>query len=91
VKVILLHNPKSSVYSGGFGQVLKVRHKQSRKIYALKKVMKQKIRHETLIKQMNIEIKIMYSLHHENIVKLFNHFEDNEAIYLIIECAEGVN
>jgi len=39
---------------------------------------------------MNIEIKIMYSLHHDNIVKLYNHFEDNEAINLIIECCEGV-
>lgn len=44
-----------------------------------------------MINQIKIEIKIMYGLHHANIVKLFNHFEENDYIYLIIEFAEGVS
>jgi serine/threonine protein kinase len=31
----------------------------------------------------------MYSLNHPNIVKLFNHFEDEENIYLVMEFATG--
>jgi len=36
------------------------------------------------------EIKIMYSLSHPNIVKLYNHFEDNYKIYLLLEYISGV-
>lgn len=31
----------------------------------------------------------MYMLDHEHIVKLFSHFEDKAAVYLIMECTEG--
>jgi serine/threonine protein kinase len=41
-----------------------------------------------MIEQVRNEIKIMYSLNHPNIVKLFSHFEDDLSIYLIIEYAE---
>jgi len=37
-----------------------------------------------------MEIKIMYKLNHENIVKLYNHFEDSQFVYLIMELTEGV-
>ena len=43
-----------------------------------------------MISQMRIEIKIMYSLDHPNIIRLYNHFEDNDYVYLIIEGAPGV-
>lgn len=33
----------------------------------------------------------MYSLNHENIIKLNNHFEDEKNVYLILEFASGVN
>jgi len=31
----------------------------------------------------------MYMLDHDNIVKLFSHFEDKNRVYLIMECTEG--
>ena len=31
----------------------------------------------------------MYSLDHPNIIKLYNHFEDDKNFYLILELAEG--
>lgn len=31
----------------------------------------------------------MYKLNHENIVKLYNHFEDSQFVYLIMELTEG--
>jgi len=42
-----------------------------------------------MVPQIKTEIKIMYGLHHPNIVALYNHFEENDFIYLIIEYAEG--
>jgi len=43
-----------------------------------------------MIENVGIEIKIMYSLtSHDNILKLYNHFEDDISIYLILEFAAG--
>ena len=36
------------------------------------------------------EVKIMYSLSHENIIKLYNHFEEETTIHLVLEFAAGV-
>ena len=43
-----------------------------------------------MITQIKIEIKIMYSLDHPNIIRLYNHLEDKDHVYLIIEEAPGV-
>ena len=40
--------------------------------------------------QIRTEVKIMYELKHDNIIYLYNHFEDDDFIYLVIEFAEGV-
>lgn len=40
---------------------------------------------------MNKEIKIMYTLNFPYIIKLYNHFEEEDKIYLVIEYALGVN
>ena len=31
----------------------------------------------------------MYKLKHKNIIELYDHFEEEEFIYLILECASG--
>ena len=51
---------------------------------------KKRLKLSGMIDQIKTEIKIMYSLNHENIVKLFNHFEDDNSIYLVIDYAPGV-
>ena len=38
---------------------------------------------------MKREMKIMYMLDHKNLLKLYNHFEDNQWLYLIMELAKG--
>ena len=38
---------------------------------------------------MELEMKVMYMLDHPNILKLYNHFEDNKFIYLIMELIKG--
>jgi serine/threonine protein kinase len=40
-----------------------------------------------MIEQMNREIEIMYKLNHPHIVKLINHFEDDESFYLVMNLA----
>ena len=42
-----------------------------------------------MISQVKNEIDIMYQIDHENIIKLYNHFEDDEYLFLLIEFAEG--
>jgi serine/threonine protein kinase len=42
-------------------------------------------------KQVENEIKIMYSLDHPNIIKLYFHFEDENYISLLLEYAPGKN
>jgi serine/threonine protein kinase len=41
-----------------------------------------------MVEHVRTEVKIMYSLNHPNIVKLYNHFEDEFAIYFVLEFAE---
>ena len=49
---------------GGFGQVWKVVHKATQKIYCVKVIAKQGIIDQKLVDQMNREIEIMYLLNH---------------------------
>ena len=75
------------VGKGGFGQVWKVRHRENNKIYAIKVISKTTILESGMVSQMNREIEIMYRLHHPHIIKLINHFEDEDNIYLIMDFA----
>ena len=72
---------------GGFGEVWKVVHKATSKVYCIKVISKKSIIEQKMVEQMNREIEIMYSLHHPHIVKLINHFEDDESFYLVMHYA----
>jgi serine/threonine protein kinase len=72
---------------GGFGHVWKVRHKVTGKIYAIKVINKDYIKKENMVEQINREIEIMYRTDHPHIIKLYNHYEDEENFYLIMHCA----
>lgn len=80
---------KKALGEGAFGEVYKVRHKISKELYAIKVVSKQKVVSTNLLPQLRREIRIMYSLNHPHIVKLYNHFEDDNNFYLVLELAEG--
>ncbi len=77
----------SNIGSGGFGKVYKVKHRVSGNIYAIKVINKAKILESDMAEQMKLEVKIMYKLDHPNIIKLYNHFEDDESFYLVLELA----
>lgn len=74
---------------GAFGKVYKVKNKRNKLIYAIKQISKKQIKAQKMVSQINNEIRIMYSVNHENIIKLFTHFEEDDYIYLVIEYAPG--
>lgn len=75
---------------GGFGKVYKVRHKVSKNVFAIKVINKKKILEHDLVEQIKLEVKIMYKLHQDHILKLYNHYEDDDNFYLILQfCAKG--
>jgi serine/threonine protein kinase len=74
---------------GAFGQVWRVKHKKTNKIYACKQVAKDRVL--KMLDQFRREVFIMYELSHPHIIKLYHHFEDVRYFYLIMEIAEGGN
>ncbi|KRX08685.1 Protein kinase-like domain [Pseudocohnilembus persalinus] len=74
---------------GAFGKVMKCVHNRSKLVYAIKEIDKRNLKENNMIQQINNEVKIMYQLNHPNILKLYNHFEDDKSIYLVLELAQG--
>jgi serine/threonine protein kinase len=74
---------------GAFGEVSKATHKETNRVVAIKVINKEKIKKSKMQAQLVNELKIMYSISHNNIVGIYNHFEDDENCYLVIEYAGG--
>ena len=74
---------------GAFGKVYKATHKKTKLTYAIKEMEKKQLREANMVEQVVNEVKIMYSLNHDYIIKLYNHFEDDDHIYLVLEFAQG--
>lgn len=73
---------------GAFGQVILAMHKATGNEYAMKKIDKKQVINYRMTNYLRLEVKIMYSLDHPNIIKLYNHFEDADNVYLVMELAE---
>jgi len=71
---------------GSYGSVSKCRHKKTGEIRAVKMIPKAKVKNMARFKQ---EINIMKILDHPNLVKLFETFEDQKQIYLVMEICSG--
>lgn len=82
---------RKAIGEGAFGQVYKVRHIQTGNLYAIKVISKSKVIERNMVEQLKREVRIMYCLTHPNIIKLYNHFEDDNNVYLILELAEAGN
>ena len=88
-KYDFIREGKKPLGKGAFGEVWKVIHENSQKVYCMKILDKRDIFEQKLINQINKEINIMYNVNHPYSVKIVNHFEDNEKIYLIMELANN--
>ena len=72
---------------GGFGEVWKVNHKKTNELYVIKVLDKERLKLQNLIAQLNLEIEIMYKVHHPHIMQLINHFEDDDNFFMIMPYA----
>merc|ERR1719223_391967 len=79
-----------SLGKGSFGVVRRVRRKGTDDVYALKTMQKAEVIEGELVDQVEREIQVQKNLKHENVLRLYKHFEDEETVYLLLEyCAKG--
>lgn len=79
-----------SLGKGSFGVVRRIRRKGTGDVYALKTMQKIEVVEGDLIDQVEREIQVQRTLKHENVLRLYKHFEDAETVYLLLEyCAKG--
>ena len=76
---------------GSFGKVSLFRHNKTGSEYAIKQISKLDKNNQEGKTYFRREIEIMYKIHQSNIVRLFNHFEDNEYCYFVMEYIENGN
>ena len=76
---------------GSFGKESLVRHNNTGSQYAIKQISKLDKNNQEGKTYFRREIEIMYKIHQNNIVRLFNHFEDNEFCYFVMEYIENGN
>jgi len=75
---------------GSFGMVVKVVHKITQNIRALKIINKLNLDKSLTKSKLYDEIKILKDIDHPNVIKIYEFFEDNENFYMITEyCPEG--
>ena len=72
---------------GGFGEVWKVNHKITGDVFVIKVLDKKSLKAQNLINQLNLEIKIMYKVHHPHCMQLINHYEDDNNFFMIMPYA----
>ena len=78
--------------SGSFGRVFLVSHNETKELFALKTIEKRKImmtygKLDIIYDEINIHSK----LSHQNVIKLYNIYEDEETINIIMEYASNGN
>ena len=71
---------------GSYGQVFRCQSKINGNVYACKKMSKKKIKNK---EQFKTEINLLRATDHPNIIKLYDIYEDNKFIYLIMEECSG--
>lgn len=79
-----------SLGKGSFGVVRRIRRKGTCDVFALKTMQKIEVIEGELIDQVEREIQVQRNLKHDNVLRLYRHFEDAETVYLLLEyCAKG--
>jgi calcium-dependent protein kinase len=76
----------NEIGSGGFSRCFKVKNRHTGEYYACKELQKKKLSdYEGLMREVNLMIK----LDHPNIIKLYEVYENEKYIYLIMELCTG--
>lgn len=72
---------------GKFGCVYLAREKRSKFIVALKVLFKSTILSNDIVHQVRREVEIQTRLRHNNILRMYGYFHDEERVYIILEYA----
>ena len=68
------------------GKGIRATHKKTNRLYSIKAIAKDKIKKNGYFSIFNKYIEIMYKVDHCFFLRLLNHFEDENNIYLIFQC-----
>lgn len=74
---------------GKFGRVYLAREKKSKKIVALKILLKDQLRNAGVVHQLKKEVEIHSRIRHPNILQLYATFQDSRRVYLVLQYASG--
>ena len=74
---------------GGFGSVFIVKNKTTNVELACKKIAKYKIESKEDLQTLYKEISLLSKLDHPNISKIYEVYEDEDAVYIIMEYCKG--
>merc|ERR1719473_1499620 len=77
---------KGMLGEGSFGTVYKAREKHSGSIRAVKAIQKSRIKKPGRFQE---EIDLMKTLDHPNIIRLYEHFEDSQYVYCVLQLCCG--
>ena len=87
VDIRTIYKFDTSIAEGAFAQVRKTtRLDNPNKQYAIKSFEKNKINNPKVLK---MELEILASLDHPNIIKFFEYYQDNKNFYIVMEYCAG--
>lgn len=84
-----IYDFKAELGVGSYGRVVAAVHKTTREHRAIKIINKLAIHSEEVKKKIMIEVEIQRRLDHPNIVKVFEFYEDEFNLYLVMEHCTG--
>jgi hypothetical protein len=83
-----LYDVQEVIGKGGFAIVRKGVHRITKNVYAIKSIDLGKIRADQRDSLRN-EVKILKMLDHPNVVKLYETFEDEDTLHIVLELCDG--
>ncbi|CEM16024.1 unnamed protein product [Vitrella brassicaformis CCMP3155] len=78
-----------AIGQGSYGSVCKARDRDTNVMRAIKTIGKRRLKNNRDIERFRREILLMKRMNHPSIVKLYEVYEDNEYIHLVLELCEG--
>lgn len=79
---------KETLGTGSFATVKRAIRKKDKREFAIKIIKKSKLNEEELA-VVHDEVNIMHSIEHENCVMLYEMFESNKKVFMVLELLEG--
>ena len=84
-----IYEKKELIGKGGFGEVYLGKNKKTKQQVAIKILKKENIKTVKDNESVRLEIDILKLCHHPNILRILDHFENYDYIYIVMEYIEG--